>query len=69
MEIPIKMEAPAKDIIKKLLTVDRTQRLGCMRNGSEDVKNHKWFKKVNWTDVYNKKYTVRISLIFNSSIN
>jgi protein kinase X len=45
----------AKDLIKKLLVQDRTRRLGNMKNGAADVKSHRWFRKVNWDDVYNRK--------------
>ena len=34
-----------------MLTVDRTQRIGCMKNGSKDVIEHKWFQKINWNDL------------------
>lgn len=42
----------AKDLIRKLLTADRTKRLGCLRNGAADVKEHPWFAKLNWDTVY-----------------
>ena len=46
----------AKDLIKKLLTSDRTKRLGSMKNGSDDIKRHKWFKSiVDWEQVVQKK--------------
>ena len=32
----------ARDIITGLLKVDRTRRLGNMRNGAQDVQNHPW---------------------------
>ena len=35
--------------------MDRSKRLGSMRAGAADIKSHKWFKTVDWTDVYNKK--------------
>ncbi|XP_023162121.1 cAMP-dependent protein kinase catalytic subunit 3 isoform X2 [Drosophila hydei] len=49
------MDPIAKDLIKKLLVNDRTKRLGNMKNGADDVKRHRWFKNLNWNDVYNKK--------------
>ncbi|EEB11133.1 cAMP-dependent protein kinase catalytic subunit, putative [Pediculus humanus corporis] len=45
----------AKDLIKKLLVHDRTKRLGNMKNGAEDVKRHRWFKEIDWTEVYYKQ--------------
>ena len=26
-------------------------RIGCMKNGSRDVIEHKWFQKINWCDL------------------
>lgn len=40
---PAQLSAAAKDFIDKLLTVDPTRRLGCLKNGSKDVKAHAWF--------------------------
>nr|XP_002126100.1 cAMP-dependent protein kinase catalytic subunit PRKX-like [Ciona intestinalis] len=55
VEFPKNMEGYAKDLIKKLLTADRTRRLGNMKNASEDVKNHKWFRNIDWDAVVEKK--------------
>ncbi|CAD7081429.1 unnamed protein product [Hermetia illucens] len=52
---PKNMDPVAKDLVKKLLVLDRTKRLGNMKNGADDVKKHRWFKNINWTDVLNKK--------------
>ncbi|XP_028629299.1 cAMP-dependent protein kinase catalytic subunit PRKX isoform X2 [Grammomys surdaster] len=43
------------DLIKKLLVVDRTRRLGNMKNGAEDVKRHRWFRGVEWETVPQRK--------------
>lgn len=34
---------------------DQLKRLGNLKNGSDDVKHHRWFKSIDWEDVYNKK--------------
>ncbi|GAB1600387.1 putative serine/threonine-protein kinase PRKY [Argonauta hians] len=52
---PKTMDPVAKDLIKKLLVHDRTRRLGNMKCGAEDVKNHRWFKGIKWTDVWERK--------------
>ncbi|XP_063197149.1 cAMP-dependent protein kinase catalytic subunit PRKX isoform X2 [Chroicocephalus ridibundus] len=39
------------DLIKKLLVVDRTRRLGNMKNGADDVKRHRWFRSIDWDAV------------------
>jgi len=45
----------ARDLIKRLLVHDRTKRLGNMKAGTEDVKKHRWFKTIDWEDVYYRK--------------
>lgn len=46
---------PNRDLIRKLLVTDRTRRLGNMKNGAEDVKQHRWFRLVDWGAVPEKK--------------
>ncbi|CAO1301760.1 unnamed protein product [Diamesa hyperborea] len=46
----------SRDLIKKLLQQDRTKRLGAMKNGANDIKNHRYFQDIDWEDVVNKKY-------------
>jgi len=53
IEFPRQFDSKAKDLIKKLLSNDRTKRLGCLRNGVEDIKKSKWFGKTDWEAVYN----------------
>jgi len=40
---PPHLQPMAKDFIDKLLQVDPARRLGTMKNGPKDVKNHPWF--------------------------
>uniref|UniRef100_A0A2K5IKE2 Protein kinase domain-containing protein n=1 Tax=Colobus angolensis palliatus TaxID=336983 RepID=A0A2K5IKE2_COLAP len=44
-----------KGLIKKLLVVDRTRRLGNMKNRANDVKRHRWFRSVDWEAVPQRK--------------
>uniref|UniRef100_A0A1B6HWE6 Protein kinase domain-containing protein n=4 Tax=Homalodisca liturata TaxID=320908 RepID=A0A1B6HWE6_9HEMI len=55
IEWPRNLDPVAKDLIKKLLVGDRTKRLGNMKNGADDIKRHRWFKNVNWQDVYQRR--------------
>mmetsp|Transcript_64357 Transcript_64357/g.100349 ORF Transcript_64357/g.100349 Transcript_64357/m.100349 type:complete len:320 (-) Transcript_64357:246-1205(-) len=48
----------AKGLVKKLLTADLGKRFGNLKNGVEDIKTHKWFKDVSWTDLLEKKLPV-----------
>jgi serine/threonine protein kinase len=43
----------AKTLIKGLLKVDITKRLGF--NGIEEIMVHKFYSEINWNDIYNKK--------------
>ena len=38
----------AKSIVKHLLVADVTKRYGCLKNGANDIKNHRWFKTLDW---------------------
>ncbi|GAM17159.1 hypothetical protein SAMD00019534_003340 [Acytostelium subglobosum LB1] len=51
---PVHFDPLAKDLVKKLLTTDRSNRLGALRNGAQDVKEHRWFEGIIWTNLYNR---------------
>ncbi|KAI9193444.1 camp-dependent protein kinase [Polychytrium aggregatum] len=51
---PSHFDPSAKDLIKKLLTADRTKRLGNLKAGSDDIKKHKWFRGVEWQVLLNR---------------
>mmetsp|Transcript_35716 Transcript_35716/g.57772 ORF Transcript_35716/g.57772 Transcript_35716/m.57772 type:complete len:332 (+) Transcript_35716:75-1070(+) len=55
VEFPRHFDSNAKDLIKKLLVADKTKRLGCLKNGAEDIKRHKWFKGMDWAALYAKQ--------------
>lgn len=43
-----------QDLIKKLLTHDRTKRFGCLKYGADDVKRHKFFRSIDWQLCYSR---------------
>jgi len=56
LEWPQHFDAHAKDLVARLLEADRTKRFGCLKDGAQDVKKHKWFSKyIDWTKVYQCK--------------
>ncbi|DAA12566.1 TPA: protein kinase, X-linked-like [Bos taurus] len=55
IDFPRHLEFSVKDLIRKLLVTDRTRRLGNMKNGAEDVKQHRWFRVVDWGAVPERK--------------
>jgi len=40
--------AECKSVIQALLKKDVAKRLGCMKGGAKDIKQHAWFKSMNW---------------------
>ena len=45
---PPQVDPVSRDLIQSLLTADRSRRLGNLRGGAQDVKNHPWFAGVDW---------------------
>jgi protein kinase A/protein kinase X len=52
IDFPRHFDVKPKDLIKRLLTQDRAKRFGCLKNGPEDIKKHKWYKGYDWNVVY-----------------
>lgn len=44
----------AKALVKKLLTADLGKRYGNLKNGVDDIKDHKWFKEIKWQNLLAK---------------
>ena len=57
IDYPDYIERDAKDLMQRFVQADRTQRLGNLKGGAEDVKKHKWFKGVKWEDMLSRKAT------------
>ena len=57
LQFPAHFNLHAKDLIRRLLTADRSQRLGNMKGGAADVKEHKWFRGTEWEGLLSR--TVR----------
>uniref|UniRef100_A0A7S0AEF2 cGMP-dependent protein kinase n=1 Tax=Pyrodinium bahamense TaxID=73915 RepID=A0A7S0AEF2_9DINO len=45
----------AKALVKKLLTADLGKRFGNLKNGVDDIKQHKWFKDIVWEHLLEKR--------------
>jgi len=45
--MPVLINPIARDLIMKFLVADPTKRLG-IQGGVNEVKNHKWFRGVDW---------------------
>ena len=49
------MNSEAKSLVKRLLQPDLTKRYGCLKNASEDIKNHPFFSILKWEMLSKKK--------------
>ena len=47
-----------KDLLRNLLQVDLTKRFGNLKNGVNDIKNHRWFSSTDWIAIYQKKVCI-----------
>jgi len=50
------ISSEAKDIIRQFCTLDRSRRLGNISGGAAKVKQHPFFRDVNWDDLYNRRF-------------
>ncbi|GAB9463420.1 hypothetical protein Gpo141_00000882 [Globisporangium polare] len=55
LNFPRFFDRNAKALIKRLLTADLTKRYGCLKNGVEDIKKHKFFSGVSFDDLLARK--------------
>ena len=55
VDFPKKIDNNAKDLMQKLLIVDPNERLGSGPEGGEKIKNHPFFKGINWKNVQDRK--------------
>jgi protein kinase A len=52
---PAHIDMYAKDLIRGLLTTDRSKRLGNLRGGAKDIMEHAWFSGVDWGSLERKE--------------
>ncbi|XP_014671347.1 PREDICTED: cAMP-dependent protein kinase catalytic subunit beta isoform X3 [Priapulus caudatus] len=55
VRFPSHFSSDLKDLLRSLLQVDLTKRFGNLKNGVNDIKNHKWFSTTDWIAIYQKK--------------
>lgn len=48
------MSTFSKDLIRRMLVVRRHDRLGSFAGGAGDIKNHPWFKEIDWDRLASK---------------
>lgn len=47
-----------KSLVKHLLRRDLSKRYGNLKNGVDDIKNHRFFEKINWLNLMLKRLDV-----------
>ncbi|KAJ1558945.1 camp-dependent protein kinase catalytic subunit, partial [Cladochytrium tenue] len=52
LAFPPHMTAPARDLVRRLLTPDLTRRFGTLRRGARDVLDHPWFEAIDWDGLH-----------------
>ena len=55
VRFPRHFEKEVRSILRGLISVDLSKRLGNLKEGVEGVKSHIWFEEVDWLAVYNKE--------------
>merc|ERR1712013_975029 len=55
VRFPSHFSSDLKDLLRNLLQVDLTKRYGNLKNGVNDIKNHKWFATTEWIAVYQRR--------------
>jgi len=60
LKFPNWFDSRARDLIKGLLMTDHTKRLGTLKNGVSDIKNHPYYHGANWDKLYNRQYPAPI---------
>jgi len=51
---PLHFNKDAKALVKKLVQADLGKRIGNLKHGAKDVKQHRWFKAIAWDDLFDK---------------
>lgn len=54
VRFPSHFTVDLKDLLKNLLQVDLTRRFGNLKSGVRDVKEHRWFKEIDFICIYEK---------------
>jgi serine/threonine protein kinase len=52
---PSHFSSDLKDLLKNLLQLDLTKRYGNLKNGTKDIKYHKWFGSTHWIAIFEKR--------------
>ena len=54
LRFPSTFSSSLMDLLKNLIQADLSKRYGNLKNGTEDIKSHKWFETTNFSAIYHK---------------
>jgi len=60
LSFPLHFDTNAKDLVKKLLVADKSRRFGSLKGGASDIKEHKWFKGIDFDLLLQRRITAPI---------
>lgn len=60
VKFPNWFDSRARDLVKGMLMIDHTKRLGTLKNGVADIKTHPYFHGANWEKLLAKHYPAPI---------
>jgi len=55
VKFPKNFDKNGKSLVKHMLVADLSKRYGNLKNGVNDIKNHRWFSEINWDSILQKK--------------
>ena len=55
IEMPLYFSAEASDLISKLLEKSPNNRIGCGKEGADEIKRHAFFKDIDWEKLLAKE--------------
>lgn len=67
LHFPKGFDSDAKSLVKHLLVNDLTRRYGNLKNGVNDIKNHRFLNSINLNQLYSKKISPPYRPIVKSS--
>ena len=56
------MSENLRDLLEKLIQVDLSKRIGNLKNGAADIKDHVWFDTINWTALENREVSCHCTI-------
>nr|CCD13451.1 unnamed protein product [Trypanosoma congolense IL3000] len=62
IKFPNWFDSRGRELVKGLLQTDHTKRMGTLKDGVADVKNHPFFRGANWEKLYCRQYPAPISV-------